>query len=420
MTTFLQEAICRLHHLWSYFFLSQASHFGHAEAVRVLLENHAEADFANLKGTTALMRASQEGHARISELLIGSSADVNRKNNEGMNALMLASQRGHAEMVFLLIRAGASMDEQTSQGSTALMLACKRGHEACVEALVSMGAEIFMRDSRGRTARDTALRRNHTQLLTWLNTQQQVRSVQAFKRTQRSSLLRDLRAAFDKSMLQMNPLERQSQLAMQAMKQKRLASIASALASASIKAREGTSQQGPGPGPGIEAAPGVEAGSDYDMDSHDDDSNIGFGFGSGGGSEFLSRPDQHSPSPLPQDSLGYGSWMAPRIADHRLMPSAGQPSGLRMGVGVGMGSGLAFEAASSPSIATAAMQILPPSMNSQRYSAFAPMPFGFGADPGAGARGGAGFGPEGALLKLRRSSYADWEWPALLQRYCKK
>jgi ankyrin repeat protein len=49
------------------------------------LNNHATADFFNLKGTTALMRASQEGHVEISRLLINAGADVNRKNFEGLS-----------------------------------------------------------------------------------------------------------------------------------------------------------------------------------------------------------------------------------------------------------------------------------------------------------------------------------------------
>ncbi len=64
--------------------LIQASHFGHLEAVNLLLANHASADFANFKGTTALMRASQEGHVDICKSLLVSHVDVNRKNHEGL------------------------------------------------------------------------------------------------------------------------------------------------------------------------------------------------------------------------------------------------------------------------------------------------------------------------------------------------
>lgn len=181
----------------------QAAHFGHLDAVNLLLAHRANADFANQKGTTALMRACQEGHVGISRALINAGVDVNRRNNEGMNALMLASQRGHAEIVLLLIKANACMDEQTAQGSTALMLACKRGHERCVEVLVTMGAEIFIRDRRMRTARDTALRRNHTGLLVWLDTQVQVKKIQELKHRQRSQILQELRKAYVQGKLQL-------------------------------------------------------------------------------------------------------------------------------------------------------------------------------------------------------------------------
>lgn len=175
---------------------AQAAHFGHADAVSLLLRSKAMADFANLKGTTALMRASQEGHVNISRLLIRAGADVNRKNNEGMNALMLASQRGHSDMALLLIKAGAVIDEQTSQGSTALMLACKRGHEKVVEVLVSMGAELYVRDSRNRCARDTAEKRQHFTLLHWLDTQVQVRRIQEYRCRQRNCFLHELRKSY--------------------------------------------------------------------------------------------------------------------------------------------------------------------------------------------------------------------------------
>jgi hypothetical protein len=188
------------------------------DAVTLLLNSQASADFANHKGTTALMRASQEGHLDISSLLIDAKADVNRKNHEGMNALMLASQRGHAAMVHLLITKGAVMDEQTSQGSTALMLACKRGHEKCVEVLVSMGAEIYIRDTRGRTARDTATRRSFGNLLAYLDTQVQVRRIQEYRRGQRTEHLLSLRGAQQRGCLRLSAADTTAQMLTEAVK----------------------------------------------------------------------------------------------------------------------------------------------------------------------------------------------------------
>ena len=88
----------------------------------LLLTCGGDADKANSKGTTALMRAAQEGHEEIARALIQAKANVNRKNHEGMNALMLASQRGHAGVVLELIKNGAVTDEQTSQVSTLLLI----------------------------------------------------------------------------------------------------------------------------------------------------------------------------------------------------------------------------------------------------------------------------------------------------------
>lgn len=180
-------------------------------AVQLLVKSRASADFANHKGTTALMRASQEGHLDISDILLGSGADVNRKNHEGMNALMLASQRGHGAMVLLLIKSDAAMDEQTAQGSTALMLACKRGHAKCVEVLVAMGAEIYIRDIRSRTAWDTATKRGYMELLQILNTQLQVRRTQEYRHAHRTVLLLDFRSLHQKGRLRLSAPERNVQ-----------------------------------------------------------------------------------------------------------------------------------------------------------------------------------------------------------------
>jgi hypothetical protein len=185
--------------------LIQASHFGHLSSVQLLLRHGGIADFANSKGTTALMRASQEGYVDIVMILLAAKSEVNRKNNEGMNSLMLASQRGHEKVVLVLVKYGAAMDEQTSQGSTALMLACKRGHERVVDVLVSCGAEIYMRDCRARSARDTALRRHHGVLLSYLDTQVQVKCLQETARQERAVLLKTMRQAAIQNQLHYSP-----------------------------------------------------------------------------------------------------------------------------------------------------------------------------------------------------------------------
>lgn len=50
--------------------LIPAAHFGHLSVVHILLENGANYNYANKKGTTALMRAAQEGQKRVVDYLI--------------------------------------------------------------------------------------------------------------------------------------------------------------------------------------------------------------------------------------------------------------------------------------------------------------------------------------------------------------
>jgi hypothetical protein len=188
----------------------------------MLLANHAYADFANAKGTTALMRASQEGHEGVCELLISHGADVNRKNLEGMNSLMLASQRGLASMVTYLINSNAYVDDQTSQGSTALMLASKRGHKACVEVLVFRGAEIYMKDLRGRTARDTATKKSFLTLLNILDTQKQIQIIQQDIRQTRTALLYALKQAFENNALTVSGEEQRAMVYLRSLFQRQL------------------------------------------------------------------------------------------------------------------------------------------------------------------------------------------------------
>ncbi|RHY17250.1 hypothetical protein DYB25_002778 [Aphanomyces astaci] len=144
--------------------LVPAAHFGHIDVVNLLLARGADANYANQKGTTPLMRAAQEGQAAVVSALLGKDADSNAANMEGMTALMLASQRGHADIAEILISAGALVDKQTVR-STALLLAAKRGHAGAITMLLTAGADMFLKDERDKTALDTAPRRGNDELI---------------------------------------------------------------------------------------------------------------------------------------------------------------------------------------------------------------------------------------------------------------
>jgi ankyrin repeat protein len=165
--------------------LLQASHFGHVDIMKELLQYMASTtvgsssflsslammtpsqftELSNTNHTTPLMRAAQEGHVAGVQLLLRYGACVNRQNRVQMTALMLASQRGHDRICSLLIQAGAVLDHTTHQDSTALLLACKRGHAAVVRVLVAAGCELYHTDSRGRTIQQIMERRIQTAML---------------------------------------------------------------------------------------------------------------------------------------------------------------------------------------------------------------------------------------------------------------
>ncbi|RLN82056.1 hypothetical protein BBJ28_00013670, partial [Nothophytophthora sp. Chile5] len=165
--------------------LIPAAHFGHLPVVKMLLDTGADQNFANMKGTTPLMRAAQEGRDAVVKFLIEKGADTCAANNEGMTALMLAAQRGHASIATTLMQSGSNVNKQTRQGSTALLLAAKRGHTAAVEALMTAGADIFLKDDREKTAAETAQRRGHVDLFLKISVQNQLRLMREDLRRQR-------------------------------------------------------------------------------------------------------------------------------------------------------------------------------------------------------------------------------------------
>jgi hypothetical protein len=58
-------------------------------------------------GRTALMGAAMNGHAEIVRILLDEGAEVNIKDKYGSTALMAAARYGHKEIVNLLKQAGA-------------------------------------------------------------------------------------------------------------------------------------------------------------------------------------------------------------------------------------------------------------------------------------------------------------------------
>ncbi len=84
-----------------------AASLGRLEMVSLLIKNHANIDYKNGKGKTALMHAASNGYTKIVQELIDSGADFGIKDNEGLTALTIAKQKGYTEIVEILEEAEA-------------------------------------------------------------------------------------------------------------------------------------------------------------------------------------------------------------------------------------------------------------------------------------------------------------------------
>ena len=65
---------------------------GHADVVERLLKAGADANRADVKGMTALMRAAEGGHVAVASLLLAAKANVEHSDKKGKTALMRAAE----------------------------------------------------------------------------------------------------------------------------------------------------------------------------------------------------------------------------------------------------------------------------------------------------------------------------------------
>ena len=108
--------------------------------VRLLLTYPININFtSDLDGSTPLILSSFIGLVQITKLLLENGADPNIINARGSGALIFASQRGHFEIIDLLLKRGANPNIVSLDG-TALGLAIQGNHESVVRLLLENGA----------------------------------------------------------------------------------------------------------------------------------------------------------------------------------------------------------------------------------------------------------------------------------------
>ena len=85
--------------------LHYAASYGHAEVIKLLIENHAYIDAESPNGSTPLMMASMYGNPQSVKLLLDEGADPLLKNQIGLTALQFAQRGNRPDSAELLTKA---------------------------------------------------------------------------------------------------------------------------------------------------------------------------------------------------------------------------------------------------------------------------------------------------------------------------
>merc|ERR1712032_332888 len=124
---------------------------GHLEAVKLLLESHADVHALNKWRETPLLTAANHGQGTAVEQLLLAGADPCKCTDTGWSPLSIAAYKGHDEVVKLLLEEGAPTEEADPTLS-ALLQAATKGLPDTVELLLRYGADHTVTTKKGDTA----------------------------------------------------------------------------------------------------------------------------------------------------------------------------------------------------------------------------------------------------------------------------
>jgi len=134
--------------------------------VKLLVENGANLECADLTGCTPLMVAVQRGDRRLTQFLLEKGSQMRPDCEKNYSPLCYAAKNGDEAIVELLLDHGADVNFLSDGKRTALHIATIERHTMVMKMLIEADADVFMRDADGRTAlslakessNDTAIR----------------------------------------------------------------------------------------------------------------------------------------------------------------------------------------------------------------------------------------------------------------------
>ncbi len=150
--------------------LANAAARGHAEMVRVLLENGADASLVMEKdgwSGTALEIATGYGYLEVVSLLLPTT-DINKQYKYGDTLLHRATITGQKHVVEYLISKGADVNLFAEHNDPPLFHACWEGNLETVKLLINNSARLDFVTTDGETAIDIAKKRGHDKIVSYL------------------------------------------------------------------------------------------------------------------------------------------------------------------------------------------------------------------------------------------------------------
>src|SRR5262249_54812549 len=112
------------------------------QAIRALLDRHANVNAREADGTTPLHWAVRVDDPESVQLLLRAGADVNVANRSGVTPWMLGRRNGGAGWPDAWRGAGRVAPQDWREGRTCLMRAARPGDPAVIKAWIALGANV--------------------------------------------------------------------------------------------------------------------------------------------------------------------------------------------------------------------------------------------------------------------------------------
>ncbi|XP_077313721.1 E3 ubiquitin-protein ligase MIB2 isoform X2 [Lithobates pipiens] len=118
--------------------LQVASHLGHMEVVKILIQANANIDLKDDEGDSALHYAAYGNQGAIIRLLLAKGANAELLNNAKCTALYIAVNKGFTEVVQILCMPNCAINVQDLHGDTPLHYAITADYRSIIEILTEV------------------------------------------------------------------------------------------------------------------------------------------------------------------------------------------------------------------------------------------------------------------------------------------